>query len=100
MGGDDEDDDDDAAATTEDGAVVTTPSLGVLRFLVGVVFMVGVATRRRKGITRAQSERHSGGTENDFVGDLVLWFLAKHKRKWVIVPVVVDSFTSSSGGER
>jgi len=33
-------------------------------------------------------------------GDLVLWFLAKHKRKWVIVPVVVDSFTSSSGGER
>jgi hypothetical protein len=49
LGGDDEDDDDDAAAT--DGAVVTTPSLGVLRFLVGVVFMLdGVATRRRKGI--------------------------------------------------
>jgi hypothetical protein len=42
LGGDDEDDDD--ATATEVGAVVTNPSLGVLRFLVGVVLMVGVAT--------------------------------------------------------
>jgi hypothetical protein len=65
-------DDDDAAATTEDGAVVTTtPSLGVLRFLVGVVFMM-------------LELQHGGGrapTAHETLSGVLLgiWVLAKQK---------------------